>query len=76
MQRALLVILGMSVGMGVLVGCSSEGHLTTPEEKKAFLGGPMPPDVRKKFEESMRKNAEARNAAIEKAKATAASGSK
>ncbi len=36
------------------VGCDSGGtHPTTPQEKKAFLGGPMPPDVRKKFEESM-----------------------
>jgi hypothetical protein len=75
MQKTILIIVGMSVGIGVLTGCSSDTHLTTPQEKKAFLGGPMPPDARKKFEEARRKFAESRAAAIDKAKA-AASGSK
>ena len=65
------MIVGLSVGLGALAGCSSEGHPVTAEEKKAFLGGPMPPEARKKFEEARRQGMEAHAAAIAKAKAAA-----
>jgi hypothetical protein len=43
-----------------LAGCaSSDTPPVSDAVKKQFAGGPMPPDARKKFEESMKKNQQA-----------------
>ncbi|MDR3689647.1 MAG: hypothetical protein P4L46_09740 [Fimbriimonas sp.] len=58
MQKQVISILVVGISAGLLGGCGSDAdHRTTPQELKAFKGGPMPPEARKKFEESMRVNA-------------------
>ncbi len=42
----------------VMCGCEPDTHPTTPAELKAFKGGPMPPDIAKKWGEEMRQNAQ------------------
>lgn len=60
-----------------MVGCGSgDPASSTPAEKKAFAGGPMPADARAKFEAAQKQGAIAREAAIEKAKASAMAGGK
>lgn len=60
-----------------VAGCGSgDAATSTPAEKKAFAGGPMPADARVKFEAAQKQGAIAREAAIEKAKASAMAGGK
>lgn len=59
MQKKILFSVLASIGVTMLFGCNSDtAKPTTAAEKKAFMGGPMPPDVRKKFEESQKENAQ------------------
>ena len=52
MSRILLLV--SIVITSLATGCDAGGtHPVTDQEKKSFIGGPMPPDVRKKFEDSM-----------------------
>lgn len=47
------------VGAAVLCGCSSSSEKpSTAQEKKAFMGGPMPESARKEFEASMKASQE------------------
>ena len=57
MQKQISFVILASIGISILWGCGSDSdHATTKAELKNFKGGPMPPDARKKFEESMRKS--------------------
>jgi hypothetical protein len=61
-----------SVGIAILCGCGpAEPGATTAAEKKAFAGGPMPPDAQKKFAEAQKKSAELRAKHLADAKAAA-----
>lgn len=75
-KKVFLSTLAVSVILAA-AGCSSgDPAVSTPAEKKAFAGGPMPADARAKFEAAQKQGAIAREAAIEKAKAAAMAGGK
>lgn len=57
----------LALGCFLVAGCSGEKPKTAAEEKKAFLGGPMPADFAKKQGEIMKEKMA--NAAAEAQKA-------
>jgi len=73
MQKQILITVLVGLGVSILCGCGDGSHATTADEKKAFGGGPMPPEIRKQFEADMKKNA-ADTAAAMKAKGAASAG--
>jgi hypothetical protein len=75
MQRKILFIVLVGIGLTILGGCSSDdNHPTTAKELKSFKGGPMPPEARKLFEASMRENAKRTAASISKAQSQVGAG--
>jgi hypothetical protein len=77
MQMKILCGILAAIGISALCGCGPSGNKpTTAEEKKAFVGGPMPASARKEFEEGQKRSAEAMAALAAKAKAAAVAGNK
>ncbi|MDR3689646.1 MAG: hypothetical protein P4L46_09735 [Fimbriimonas sp.] len=76
MQKTYLFLLIAAIGGAALCGCGSgpDQATTTPQDKKSFQGGEMPPDVRKKFEESMAQNGKRTQEIADKARANAVAG--
>jgi len=72
-----LILFGMLAGIGVIALCGCEPDNTkvsSEQERKAFKGGPMPPEARKLFEESQRESARLRAEKIAKGQADATAG--
>lgn len=75
MKQQVLAGLIAILGMFVLWGCAQGTvKLSTDQEKKAFAGGPMPPEARKLFEQSQQKSAQMRAERIAKIRASELAG--
>ena len=56
MKSIPLCLVPIALGLFVAGCASSDTPQASDQVKAQFKGGPMPPDARKKFEESMAKN--------------------
>jgi hypothetical protein len=70
MQKQILLGFIASLGVSFLAGCSSDSPATTPEQKKAFAGGPMPADFRAKWAAQQEQNAKSTAANADKMRST------
>ena len=59
MQKYISIGVLGCLGISILAGCGEPTPGTSSDaEKKAFKGGPMPPEIAKKWHEDQQKNAE------------------